>query len=186
VIVLGIDCGFTLPGLAVVRYDDHRAPQLTFGCAVATTGVTAKKRKTQKLYKSEDDARRMLEISDAVAAVINEWRPALAVLELPSGGGRSSNAVKGMAIGASVAVVTCHRLDVPLAYVTAGASKKSTAEERHAQKESVLMHVRSTFPDYDGWPRMKKANKLDLNRCFAIADAASAVLTWHGRQDYGR
>jgi Holliday junction resolvasome RuvABC endonuclease subunit len=183
-IIIGLDVGMSLPGIAVIDtgHDVIDTGQLIWGEAVKTKALTKKQRKKDLVYKSVDDARRMIMVSDAIARVVAKYRPELAVLELPSGGGKNSNAVKGMAIGATIAVVSFQRLDVKMEYVTAHASKLSTADERFAEKEDVFMQVRARFPDYDSWPRLKRKDAYDMNQCFAIADACSAALTWIDRQ----
>jgi Holliday junction resolvasome RuvABC endonuclease subunit len=183
VIILGIDCGLSKPGAAIVELG-HLAGggplgQVRLGECLVTSATSKKERQKAHAYKSEDDARRMDEISDWLGRLVSVWRPDVAVVELPSAGGQSAGAIRGMAIGSAIAVVTLRCHGVPRHYITPGANKLASGGNRLAEKQQVWDAVRAAWPEWDGWPRLKlksKAHLHDEEQCCAIADALSCVL----------
>lgn len=183
--IFGIDCGFVAPGFAIVETEPMR---LIHGECLITTAF--KKVKRKDTYKSDDDARRMVEVSDKIAEIVDLFKPDMAVLELPSAGGKSSSAVKGMAIGAAVAVVTLRRLGFgpgqafPMVYITPRANKIASTRNPTAEKDEVFAAILN-LPNFNSfnWPRqVHHKDKFDTTRCWAIADAVSAVICYL-RQD---
>lgn len=175
--ILGVDCGWLAPGFAVVESDSR---SVVHAECFQTTGLTAKQRSKLDVYKSEDDARRMIEISTRIKKIANDFQPDLAVLELPTGGGKSSNAVKAMALGTCVAVVTLNHLEIPVIYITPRANKLAATNNPGAEKDEMVSAIQREFPSYTSWPHMvskRNNHRLDDIQCWAIADALSCVLT---------
>ena len=179
--ILGIDCGFSLPGAAVLTDN-----QLCYVCALKTKPMSKKERKKTSTYKSDDDARRVAEISDWLAKLVWEFTPAHVVVELPSSGAKSAGGIRGMALGSATTVATFTRLNYvvgkTLHFITPGKNKVGSTGEYHAEKEQVLTAVRKKFPAFAGFDAMpaKKSGRLkgkpDPDQQFAAADAASAVV----------
>jgi Holliday junction resolvasome RuvABC endonuclease subunit len=178
--VLGVDAGFTAPGFAVV--DIGQGCRVLFAECLQTEaygGASKKKRRRLDVYKSEDDARRMVEISRRLAWIVGTYLPDLAVVELPSAGGKSSSAVKGMAIGAAVAVTTLYGLGIPQVYVSPRENKLASTGDPYAEKDAMLAAARRRYTLT--WPTLKRSTKLDGPRCWAIADALGAITAWLSR-----
>lgn len=176
-IYLGIDSGYVAPGFVVIDWPTTGLSHIKHAECFRTKGLTGKQRKHRKVYKSHDDARRCIEVSDRIELLVRHHRPDAAVVELPSAGAKSAGAIKGMALGAATTIVTLHRLGVPAHYITPGANKAGSTTDREAQKDAVLAAVKTQWPDFVDWPRMKRKDAPDLSSCWAIADAASCVLT---------
>ncbi len=178
--ILGIDSGYTAAGFTVVETDLRSPGKIIHGECYETAayGGTTSKKKRESIYKSEDDASRVIAVSDRITELVVRFSPDLSVIELPTGGGKNSGAVKGMAIGATLTVVTLRRCGVDQIYVTPRANKIGSTGNPNAEKPEVFAAVRATYPAFV-WPRMKKdPTRYDDELCWAIADAASAVLTY--------
>lgn len=178
--ILGIDCGFAAPGFAVVSTStpgDTGYGIVLYAECFRTKALTKQQRKESSVYKSNDDARRCIEVSDKIERIVSVYKPDIAVIELPSAGAKSSGAIRGMALGAATTVVTLHRLGVAMRYITPGANKKGSTTDRNAEKEAVIAAVRKVWPSYAGWPKLKRKDALDISSCEAVADALSAVYT---------
>ena len=177
--ILGLDAGWSRPGAVVVEVEGKVLRRLLHAEALHTVGLTTDERRkggVTLIYKSTDDARRMLEISDWLANLVAVYQPDLAVLELPSTGGKSAAAIKGMTAAAAVAVVTFRRLGLTQAYITPQQNKWGATRNREAQKEAMYASARKIFPDFK-WP-VKKKGTLDKEQAWAIADAIGCVSTW--------
>ena len=172
----GIDCGFAAPGFCIVDAGTGYG-RVLFGECFRTKGLTKQQRNKQDVYKSHDDARRCIAVSDEIVRIADVYKPDMAIIELPSAGAKSATAIKGMALGAATTVVTLHRLGIPVHYITPGANKKGSTADRNAEKNEVLAAVRKAWPTFIGWPKLKRKDALDLNECWAIADALSTVMT---------
>lgn len=178
---LGIDSGFAHPGAAVV--DVGLRPSLVAVHDLATKAVTKKVRAKEHILKSDDDARRVGELSDWLTWLVAEYTPDRVVIELPSSGAKSGQAIRGMALGAACCVATAvrlgYRLGDRLHTVTPGDNKLASTGDRFAEKDVVLAAVVGKFPDFSGWQNKtgsRKRSGPDLDARYASADAASAVL----------
>lgn len=176
-IYFGIDCGYAAPGFAIVDAYAGCGTVLYAEC-FRTKGLSKKQRNAQDVYKSHDDARRCITVSDEIKRLVEIYDPDYAVVELPSAGAKSATAIKGMALGAATTVVTLHRLDVPVLYITPGANKRGSTDDRNAQKDAVKDAVQKIWPAFNGWPKLKKKNALDREACWAVADALSTIYTY--------
>ena len=182
-VIFGIDAGFNAPGFSIVDQSDSDPTKLRvlFSECFETEAYAGGDR--DETYKSVDDARRMVEISKRIAELVRKYKPDVAVVELPTGGAKSSSAIKGMAIGAAVTVTTLYQLDVPRVLITPSENKAAETGHRDAEKDEVFDAVRRRFPDFDGWPRVSKRAKkrwrgtdLDELRCYAMSDSLSTIL----------
>ncbi len=181
--ILGLDAGFSLPGLALLSFSTSDGLKLEWVSALKTEAISKKTRAKEHIYKSDDDARRVGEISDWIAQAVADFDPQHIVVELPSSGAKSAGGIRGMALAAATAVATFRRLGYrgpTLHFVTPGQNKSGSTGDRNAEKEAVLAAIKQRFPGFDGWQQKagpRKKSGPDLPAQFASADAASAVIT---------
>ena len=181
--ILGLDAGFSLPGIAVLSHSLSDGLTMDWAAALQTSATSKKDRAKEHIYKSDDDARRVMEISDWLASAVLEFDPHHIVVELPSSGAKSAGGIRGMALAAATAVATFKRLGYggsTLHFVTPGQNKKGSTGDRNAEKEAVLAAIKAKFPSFARWPQKSGPRKKpgpDLPAQFAAADAASAILT---------
>lgn len=158
--LLGIDAGFAAMGVVVAE------GERIIHSAVCHTERTAKKRGVRV---ADDDAERLQMLADFLRCAIQVWTPMGAVVELPGGAGKSSMAVKAMAMGHAAAVLTLHLLDFPAEWVTPQMVKKAATGSNNGAKGDVAKVVLSRFTwDQGALPRHKQDDE-------HIYDAAGAL-----------
>lgn len=182
--ILGIDCGFGAPGMAVVMaepvlingsqfHTNPRKLEFIFGECIKT------ERLQDRQSVAYDDCRRISAIGKWLRDHHDRFQPDIVVMEIPFSGARGAMAIKGMAYatGISVSVAEsyfkCKILQLCSPYET----KKWCTGNTKAEKMEVINAVSKHFPDVS-WPRLKKKDALDLDRCEAIADSLAAILTF--------
>ena len=148
--VLGIDAGFAAPGWSVVQVGNEGFEVKKAG-AIITTGTSAKERKKGKIYKSEDDARRIEEIAGTFRELLCEFDPHIVAIELPTSGAKSAAAIKGMAYAAACVVSVMKAMDFKVYYLTPRANKLTATADRLASKQAMVDAISRQFPNFP-WP----------------------------------
>jgi Holliday junction resolvasome RuvABC endonuclease subunit len=115
---------------------------------VIDKGILKTKPETKKkrIYKADDDARRIRFIFEGLSDVVHKYEIPLAVTEAPSGGGKSASAVKGMAFATAIVACLAEAHDLALVTVTAQASKKHNCGKATASKEEMQKAVAKLYP----------------------------------------
>ncbi len=158
--LLGVDAGFAALGAVIIEDGT-----VLHGEAFRT----AKTSKKHGLRVADDDAERCQQLARFLSRFIDEWRPAGAVVELPSGGAQGARAHRAMGMAAAVAAAVLELSDLPAEWVTPAEGKKAAAGRKDASKEDVQRGVRRAFqwPAGVSWPACEAEH---------IYDAAAAVL----------
>jgi Holliday junction resolvasome RuvABC endonuclease subunit len=189
--VIGIDAGYSRPGLSVVRFNrdtwDHRGSELVFSGFFETEREAGKNTKV-----AVDDARRIRESCHWMRSIVTENRPNLVVVEMPLSGGRSALAIKGMAMAAGYTVAIMSILEVDLQFKTVYYSpydtKRVCTGDPHAEKEKMIEAAQRAWPTVQ-FPMKKTRSKGVLSqhpgRSEAMADSLCAILT-HVRLNLGK
>lgn len=192
--VVGIDAGYSRPGLASVSF---LGPVFTLaGSNICGVGYLETERLAteNETTVAIDDTRRITELTFWLRESLIAHRPDLVVVELPLSGGRSAQAIKGMAMAAGYTVAAVTILSVTLGFKTFYYSpyetKRVCAGRIHAEKCEMIDAALKAWPDLEQhFPqaRVKKGQppKRHPDRSEAIADAACAVLT-HVRMNLGK
>lgn len=176
--ILGIDCGWSKPGFALVEIRTTAPGTVVYSECFETHAMAGKQRKKLSVKKYADDARRVIELSDKIAEVCSTYRPDVVVVEMPTSGGQSASALKGMCMGAATLVATLRRVGITPIMITPTQNKHAAGGDKELEKQRVVDSVKAVWPDYAGWPRMKKyKDRFDNESCWAIADALSCILT---------
>ncbi len=184
--IFGIDAGLTAPGFAIVRRQTDRPDD--FGAVLHAECFLPDAERVGS--KSTYDADRIAQIVTRIVELSDQYAVSRFACELPTGGAKSSAAVRGMAFSTamSVSAITCIRLARPtvsVQYVTPIQSKKASSGigARHTDadqgKWDVFQAVNAVWR-YEDWPKKRRKSHqhlLDDSRCWAIADALSAILT---------
>jgi len=172
-VVLGLDPSLTCTGWCIML-------PASGGWDVVASGAIQTKPENKKrgIYKSSDDARRIAHITDKLKAIIDDYEPLVVVSEQPSGGGKSSSAVKGMAF--ATAIVTCITalLELPLLEVPAKDSKKRVGGCANASKAKMQKEIAAMFPGVADKYKSARSKTTGFKGEFEdIADAIAAVIT---------
>lgn len=107
-LALGIDCGFSRTGLAVVR-GPVEAPKMLYGMC-----IRSKADKNKDVRRSHDDTRRLNIISAGIESAIVEFAPDCGGVEfyLPYPGRGSGSWKVAMCYGLTVGICKSHRIPV--------------------------------------------------------------------------
>lgn len=184
--IMGIDAGLTGPGLAVVEVTATRPS----GLVLLAECFRPKIEDPTSLSTTLFDAARCAQIASYIAQMIATYKPDVIVCEFPTGGAKSSAAIKGMAMATAMtsaiialsAAQGCQLIAItPMQNKkgSAGPAKKSKSEQDSEQsKWNVLAAVNLAWPGLP-WPRKRrKPEELDDAVCWTMADALSCVLTY--------
>lgn len=165
--IVGIDAGFATPGLAAVAY-----PGVGTGTVIECLAIVTE-REDDLRYRAMDDARRIHDTSVVVCNFIEKHKPDVVVVELPSSGGKSATAVKGMAFAAAQIVAILAALKLKAVYINPRMNKIASTGNPLAEKEDVIAGVSRVW-DHIPWEGPPKAKRKQE----ASADALSAIVWW--------
>lgn len=178
--LMGIDAGFQACGVVVVELGNADAD--TTGPASrrilhAESFRTKPSPKKRGIRVADDDAERCQQLARFLIDTIRTYRPAGAVVELPSGGAQGARANRAMGMATGVVVAVLEIAELPAEWVTPGDVKVAATGRRDGSKVAVQAAVREAFDwgrgDKGHWPRYKWAQE-------HVADAAAAVLAAEG------
>lgn len=187
-IIAGLDCGYSLPGLSFVKFED--ASLNLASSTVLWAGSFSTARNVQDGYVAEDDARRITGISTWLATKLETYRPNVVAVELPHSGGQSAMAIKGMAFASGLAVATLTAINrsfqspYAVQYYVPHQTKVACTGDRNAEKEAMIVAAAEVWPNIE-WPKikLKKRNwEINIEESAAIADSLCAVLTYVRKQ----
>lgn len=183
--IMGVDCGYGAPGLAVVSSEPALINGHTFNTnprkLVHVFSECIKTERNQDRQSvATDDCRRISDIGRWLREHYSRWKPNVVVMEVPFSGARGAMAIKGMAFATAISVsvadsffTECLVLQLCSPYDT----KKWCTGNTKAEKDDVISAVSTVFNNVP-WPKLKTKDKLDSDRCEAIADSLAAVLTF--------
>jgi Holliday junction resolvasome RuvABC endonuclease subunit len=177
--VLALDAGLSNLGIAVFEYTDQDW-QLAALEVRSTKGIPkAELKKMKGISASDDMARRIRELCEDIEYLFAEYEPDLIVAELPTGGARDSNAIKGMAVGLTIVVATSQFYKIPLIHVTPRNVKITATGSPEASKEEIENIVGEKYPELcEGF----KSSRAASGWSGKFEHAADAVMTFHAAQ----
>ena len=181
-LVVGIDVGYSRPGLSAVHFDkffDTQSSTLVF------SGYLETKADKGDGYKSVDDARRVEEIVTWIDAKIRQFHPDLVTVELPLSGAKSAGAIKCMALaaGATIGALKIIQRDIPFKQVVYSPyeTKRACTGDPVADKEAMILAAMNAWPSVE-WPMLKptkkRKDKIHAERAEAMADSMCAILAF--------
>ena len=170
--ILGIDPSLTGTGWSVMERGDS-------GWEIVETGIlkTSPVNKKAKIYKADDDARRIRYVFEGLAKIVVKYRIEVAVSEMPSGGGKSASAVKGMAFATAIVACLAESWSLALVTVTARDSKMHNCRKANASKTEMQNSVAVQFPDLAAQFHSSRSANGYTGDFEDIADSICAVLT---------
>lgn len=132
--ILAIDPGFAALGWAVLEL----LPGGAVGIEDAGVLVTERETRRRQLHAGSDDARRLDLLSEALQGLVQNWRPLVAVYELPAAakGGRANHAL-GLAHGVVRGTLRATDPTLALVEVTAYDAKVAATGGKSAGKAQV-------------------------------------------------
>lgn len=159
--LIGVDVGFTALGVVIVDGD-----RVLF----ADTCRTEKTARRRGLRVADDDAERAQQLARFLWGVIQEWRPAGAVVELPTGGSQGARSARAMGMASGVVAAVLEMTALPSEWVTPQEVKRAAAGRKDASKAEVEAAVRERFAWPEGfWRRPTVVRE-------HVCDAAGAIM----------
>jgi Holliday junction resolvasome RuvABC endonuclease subunit len=140
--VAGIDIGFSNMGISIFEVKNQTMEYLDSEC------FRSKKAKKSKDYVSLQDVARIEFIMFGTMNFLRMHNPELVIIELPTGGAKSSRAARALGIA------TCMCVDIPVMlkckhiYVSPRDVKKITTGDENAEKDAIIKAVGILFPDF--------------------------------------
>lgn len=196
--IIGWDTGLTSPGIAVVKITDLKP----IG-DVLMAECFQPKFPEDTATNTESATYRIAQITERIIHLCDLYEPHVIVAELPTGGAKSSSAVRGMAFStattaATLTAVVHYRRKagmtvIPeIVYITPNANKKGSTGLKtwnippELSKSEVMTAVANIWPGI-AWPRKKNRKgietaDLDDSKCWAISDSLSCIATYLRRQ----
>lgn len=143
--VLAVDPAFVNTGYIIV---DIIGQPTQFTVKLIANGVvsTEKSDKKRGIRASDDTVRRCLEWLSAFDALWQEFKPQMSAYELPSAGGKSSSAVKSMAIATALCSSLSYHSNSPSEFFTPNEVKSALAKNITASKTDMEKEAIKMFP----------------------------------------
>jgi Holliday junction resolvasome RuvABC endonuclease subunit len=103
------------------------------------------------------------------------WSPCHIFIECPTGGSKSAQAAKSMALARGAACAVIDGFRTPVTLVTPFEAKKAATGVSAASKQDVKKAMRAKFPTFDGWIVGKRGQVLE-GRNEHVYDALSVYM----------
>ena len=128
-----------------------------------------------KMKTSDDEWRRTKELVTALEKLLLDNKPRHVFIECPTGGSKSAQAAKSMAMARGAACAVISNLKIPVTLVTPFEAKKAATGESSASKDQVKNSVIKEFPLFTGWIKGKRGQVLE-GRNEHVYDALSVYM----------
>lgn len=171
--VAALDVAFANTGYAILEYNRSKDQW-----DLAAHGIikTKKESKKRKIYAADDMVRRIRDICTELDELRNQWEFKLVVAELPSQGGKSSNAVASMAIGSAVIASFTFFRDLSYNFVTPNDVKVAMTGDKQASKEAMENAAVKLYPELIKVYKSNKATSGWAGEFEHVADAIGAFM----------
>ena len=159
--VLGVDIGFRSTGLALFDTDGDTPLLMKTEC------IQPKKDKDRKKkYVAIADMEHLVKMVRGLEIFIDGWRVKDIVVELPTGGARSSRAVRlmGMASAMIATIVVLKGLNVK--WLTPKQIKQAACGKDSAEKDEIMAEMGKLYPSINTIPKCRREHIADAIACF--------------------
>lgn len=136
-----------------------------------------------KMKVSDDEWRRVTELVRALEQALMRWSPDHIFIECPTGGSKSAQAAKSMALARGAACAVIDGFRTPVTLVTPFEAKKAATGISAASKQEVQKVVLAKFPNFAGWITGKRGQVL-AGRNEHVYDALSVYMAATTTQPY--
>lgn len=145
--IISIDPGFSNTGYVIW--------ELGAKDEIIETGVIETEKSDKKSTRvSDDNASRCAIIASGLKEAIEKHGVKFALVELPTAGAKSSNAMKAMALVTGVVCGVLTVLNIPVEFATPNDVKLRAVKKRTATKEEMIAWAHKCYP-WDSYPKTK-------------------------------
>lgn len=128
-----------------------------------------------KMRTSDDEWRRTKELVQALEKLFMDHPVDHVFIECPTGGSKSAQAAKSMALARGAACAVISAFNLPVTLVTPFEAKKAATGSSSASKDEVKQAVKAVFPEFNGWIKGKRGQVLE-GRNEHVYDAISVYM----------
>lgn len=153
-LILCLDLALANTGAAVVKLTPE-GDLLEYVETIHTEKTDKTSMRRAKMRVSSDEWRRTKELCQGLERLIQVYRPAHVFIECPTGGSKSANAARSMAVARGAACAVISSTNVPVTLVTPFEAKQAATGSKSASKEDVKQAVLARFPKFDKWIKGK-------------------------------
>lgn len=149
--ILAVDAGFAGLGYAVIQLGERDR-------VIAFDSIITEKNSSRKraLRVADDDVARSVALLRGLREIVLKWKPAGAVVELPTGGARGARPNRCMGLATGIIAALPALLDISTEWVTPREVKTAAAGDPVASKEAVQAGVKKRFPEVS-WGKLKRS-----------------------------
>ena len=167
---LAIDIGFKNTGLALFEYEPGHPLKLLETHHIGTDHI----KKPKKFSVALVDMDKTMYLSKEIGAYISAKYVRYVVVELPTGGARSSRAVRCMGMASALMGALIVALGCGAEFTTPREGKLAATDKPDAEKDEMMSAMGAMFPAINGIPKCRREH---------IADACAAMLAYKKRQE---
>ena len=160
--IAAFDIGFATTGAVIMAKD----PSGTHWYMQKSYFIKTEADKSKKaLRKADQDVARVAESARKIKAIIETHSIRRMVVEIPHGGGKSSRAVRCMALATAKIATIAELLELAVEWYSPDDTRKAATGSRVASKQSVVDAMGSKHPQVFGYSTQEARE--------AVADAAA-------------
>jgi len=174
--IVAIDVGFRSTGLAAFNVYPNRLELAEFDC-VHTEPPPGKRKKALK------DVDRIQRNIDGIVAFLEKNDAMWMVVELPTGGSKSSRAARAMGMATTMIVSIAKLLEIQAEWYEPIDIKRAACDKNSADKEEVMVAMAEIFPEILVLPKGQMEHVADACACMIAAQNGEVVK--HAKKVYG-
>jgi len=158
--IVCLDLALANTGVAVLAVSPTE-DDLLYVDTIHTEKTDKTELKRAKLRVADDEWRRTTELAQSLERVLQEYLPRHIFIECPTGGSKSAQAAKSMAIARGAACAVVDGFKIPVTLVTPFEAKRAATGNTSASKGDVKDSVKTLFPNFNGWVKGKRGQVLE-------------------------
>lgn len=179
--ILCLDLALANTGVAVVSLGSP--DKLVFVDTLQTAKMDKTLMRQLKLKVADAEWARVESLISQLEKVVNEFKPDHVFLECPTGGSKSAQAAKTMALARGAACGVTHFANIPVSLVSPFSAKKAATGDSQASKEQVKGVAKALFPDFKDWVKGKRG-KIVEGKNEHVYDALSVYMAAKATKEY--
>lgn len=159
-LIVCLDLALANTGVAVLSISPAK-DELLYVDTIHTEKTDKTELKRAKMRVSDDEWRRTTELVQSLEKILLEHLPCHIFIECPTGGSKSAQAAKSMAIARGAACAVVDGFKIPVTLVTPFEAKRAATGSTSASKGDVKTSVKTLFPNFNGWVKGKRGQVLE-------------------------
>jgi Holliday junction resolvasome RuvABC endonuclease subunit len=163
-LVMAVDIGFASTGLSVFRITDQGPELVDFTCV-----KSEKIKKTKGMSQVEVDVHRIRTSVAGIRSFMAKHDPCGMVVEMPTGGSKSSRATRAMGIATATIVAISELLQVPGEWYNPFDIKQAAVQKNAAEKDEIMIAMADIFPEILILPKNQMEHVADSCACMLAA-----------------